>query len=312
MYAGQPRLPAGRGRGGRAMRAHVAGLLGLSVLAAGCAAKPQAELAKISSSDQLTGREIDIYAFPRTYVDLAVPDRDGKIAAVVRQLPYEDFRIAVRPRSALGVRTQVSISKKADSDLIDRAGVEVIDDRAKLVGEVAGIVKGIVSLGSGVLTADFTGAEQPLEELKKFPMTLDTLALMKITPPKDVNPGDPSTWSPHEGLVRYWFGPVSPDAKPVTEGEIAAKRNGLVYAACRELRLRFSIGTARYDYNLFVSDPRYYRFAAFPAKGSIQVHDRCGVSVTSQNPATSSDTAVLLTLINQMNEIKAKLDGLKK
>jgi len=293
------------------MRIRVAGsLISFSMLVAACAARPQAELAYIAKPDDLNGREIDTYAFPRSYIDLPAPDVQGRVDATVRQLPYEDFRIAVRPKSSVGVRTRVSMSKKKNSDLLDQAGVEVIDNRVKLLGEVAGIIKGIISVVPVAMTqAEATTPATP----GKLPTSMNTFALL---PPNEQastsNPDDPATWSVYEQFLRYWFGPVSPDARLVTAEGIALARNGLVYAACREMRLSFDLGSGNnkveYGYNLFVSDPRYYRFAAFPAKGSIQVHDQCGVSVTSTADGVSSDTAVLLMLVNQLNEIKAKLD----
>lgn len=285
-------------------------LVTVSMLAVACGARPQAELAYIATPDDLNGREIDTYAFPRTYIDLPAPDAQGRVEANVRQLPYEGFRIAVRPRSSVGVRTRVSMSKKKNSDLLDQAGVEVIDNRVKLLGEVAGIIKGIIAIAP--ISRTQAESQTPATPAK-LPTSMNTLVLLPANEQASPgNPDDPKTWSTPDKFIRYWFGPVSPDARLVTAGDIASMSNGLVYAACREMRLKFALANAdnqvQYSYNLFVSDPRYYRFAAFPAKGSIQVHDQCGVSVTSTADGVSSDTAVLLTLVNQLNEIKAKLD----
>lgn len=282
---------------------------------AGCGAKPRAELALIQQPSDLNGREIDTYAFPRTYIDL-VPAENGKgVNAVQRQVSYENFRIAIRPKSSTGVRTRVSLSKKSNSDMLDKAGVEVIDDRAKLVGEVAGIVKGIIKLGAGGRAGIL--ASEPLAGLDRLPITLDTLGMLENPPDlPPANRDEPKTWLLHEKLVRYWFGPLAPDAQPVAGGGFVNRIDGLPYAACRELRLVTTLGTNNIPvtirHNLFVSDPRYYRFAAFPAKGSIQIHDHCGASVTSEASAAGSDTAVLLSVINQLNDIKTKLDEIDR
>ncbi len=292
---------------------HLGALLTLSVLVAGCAATPKAQLAYIDDPAQLTGAEIDSYAFPRTIVDISAA-ADTKVSVITRNAPYEKFRIAVRKKDGPGVRTNLNLTKVANSDMLEEAGVQVFDDRVKFIGEIGKIATSLIGLGIRPFAAGPT-----------LPLSLETEPLLRGMPREGAGDvADPAKWKAVNG-VTYWIGPVQPDARVVSGAAIAALDGGIAYAACREMKLDFDISTttgegagltttsSKIARGIYVADPHYFRFVAFPQKGKIKIHSQCGVSVSSEKDDTiASDAAILGAVLTQVQEVKKAADEADK
>ncbi len=280
------------------------GLLLAAALSIGaCAAKPRAELALIQKPGDLNGGELDTYAFPRTFLDLTPAASGTDVQITTRRVSYEPFRIAIRRRDSFGVRTNLNTIKSDNTDIIKEAGVQVFDDRIKIIEDLGKIGTTLVGLG---LTPFAGGGSLEL------PYTMDTLKLMSgLSRAGSTQDTDtPSGWQSIKG-IGYWFGPIPPDALEVNSANVAAVGNGLVYAACREMRLYFA--GDRVVKHLVVSDPRYLRRVAFPQKGKIVIANECGASVTSEkDDAVARDTAVGEAILQQIKALKDAVDARKK
>lgn len=281
--------------------------LRLAVLAAslsGCATLPRADIAFIDQPGDVTGKELDTYAFPRSVLEFAQTEDGSDYAITVVNHSYENFRIGLLRHDSFGVRTNLNLTKVTNSDLLDKAGVEVFDDRIKLIGELGKAAKAVI--GAGVI---------PFAAATSAPSPVDAMELIAPYDNLQNKAGSSYVKLPGEDRIEYWVGPAQPDARFAQKGAFTGLRNGLVYAACREVRLRYKQASA--DKNtiksVYVSDPRYFRYVAFPQKGKVEVHSQCGTSVSSEkDESIASDPAILNAVLDELKGVKDAVAAQKK
>lgn len=308
-----------------ASKRHLLVLMPLLLGVGGCAS-PQAHLSFLNSPAAPIPNQIDSYAFPRTFVDLKAVEGDEIVSMTSRNQPYEQFRVIVARKQQLGVRTNIGLVKVANSDLLAEVGVDTKDERVALIGEVGKLVTGIIPF-VGFSSGDPCSpgvAGQPSDPAT-LPATVDTLGLMIQCGinTQFTHPTDAQNWR-QVGAMRVWFGPLPPDARAAiqsdqTPTDLSGKdySRGIVYAACREMRLNFWVNRKVGDTvkpvevlrSIYVADPRYFRYVAMPYKGKIKVHSICGVSVET-DPAAKPDSSVAIAqaLLEQAKAIQAALE----
>ncbi len=270
-------------------------------LLVGCTTLPRAEIALIEKSSDLTGKELDTYSFPRTIVDIALNDDQTDIVVKVTNKSFEGFRVALRRNDNFGVKTNLNLTKVTNSDMIDEAGVQVVDNRVKIIGEAGKIATTVLALAASSGTGD--------SNLPDLPASFDAMTILANF--KTSSGDDPNVKNDVQGVgkVKYWMGPVQPDARLVVAEEFIKLKNGLVYAACREIKL--FVGD-RQPVSTYVSDPRYFRYVSFPQKGKIKIHSQCGTSVTSERDDTvASDTVVGNAVLDEIKKLKDAIDKQK-
>ncbi|MEO8455371.1 MAG: hypothetical protein ABI454_09435 [Sphingomicrobium sp.] len=285
-----------------------------AVLVSACMASPRAQLGLITDPSQLRYDELDTYAFPRTYVDIAAGEKAGEFTAEARNVSYEGFRIALRRADGFGIRTNLNLTKVKNTDMVQQAGVEVVDNRVKTIEAIGQLATKIV--GSGFIPL----ATGELE----LPVSIDTEPLILNLPRggSQYSKTSPASWEAVRGVqaTKYWIGPIQPDADRVTADRIAGFRSGLVYAGCREMLVIFDAptpatdnqpaGTITVQKSVYISDPHYFRFVAFPSKGDVTIHPQCGTSVAREkDDGTSSNVDVASALVEQA---KALREAIKK
>lgn len=313
-------------------------ILAASTLAA-CAAKPRAQLAFIDAKKPNIRNQIDSYAFPRTFVDIKQSNDDSIASIVARNQTFEDFRVGVATKDDLLVRTNLGLTKVANSDLLDEIGVDTKDNRVALIGDVGKLAIGLLPLvGMAATSSTCTSASASPGTPLEFPLSLDSLLALQLCRVDRSGLGDATdkqNWRQLDGLT-VWFGPLPPDAMPVRSGtpptyaSLNSERykHGIVYAACRELRISFTAnkidekkdpstgksartltptGVLR---SVYISDPRYFRYVGLPFKGKVKIHPQCGTSViTDGSSQPSTDLAIANAFLEQG---KAFSDALKK
>lgn len=293
----------------------------------GCATTARYEMYRVAGPTAFDAKDIDSYCLQATLIRLERPTTDGGEISITpvlvddftagASLPgYQAFKIGMRRSDALGVRTNVNLTKLANSCIPSAAGVEVIDDRIKMLNTVGSIVKTIVPFvfnDSDPLTSDM------------LPLEINTLEAMTVAADGKDRRG-PLTYSGKNGLA-IEFGSVPPDALEKTQLPASRVLNGMLYSACRQTVISFdavhqrtdpqtkakTTEKRRYLKRVAVSDPAYVQFAAFPQKGTISFHSQCGVSVAAdKETGVSSDVAVAEAFVNQAKAIKEALDASKK
>ncbi len=269
---------------------------GISITA--CAATPHATLVLVNSSADLNGKEFDSYALPKTFVDLA-KSSDGKdITVTARNMQIDDFRIALRPNDSFGIKTTLTLTKESNSDLLNEVGSAITDNRVEIITDTAKVATAVVSMLA-------------LDNQVNLPFSVDTQPLLRSLA-RSGSAADgtkPETWPTAAGQpsLKYWVGPIQPDAAPLSSQTLLQYKSGIAYAGCRELKLSFvasvqldGVPTAKnFQKSVYVADANFVRYVAFPPKGKITVHPQCGTSVTTEKDDGSSTSLQIASALAQ-------------
>lgn len=282
----------------------IVAILGLS----GCAVAPTVELSRISKPSDVKGDEIDTFYLRKSIIQIdktgTTKDAEGKpidtleIKSLVSE--HDDFKIGVRRADTTGVRTNLNITKIANTELIQEAGVEVDDKRVELINKVGAIVTKLVPVAFDATQGLQAGA---------LPKTIKTSVLLegngiKRDSVKDVDAADG---------VSIDFGKIPPDAIAIEDFVTPTKMSGLIYSSCRSATIKFAYGEKKYEKTVKINDPRYIQRIAFPAKGKVSFHTECGVSVASEKDTGISTSADIVdALATQGKAIKDAIDAAKK
>lgn len=287
-----------------AMNRHFYLLVALVVSA--CTAVPTVEYNKITKPDDLKGDEIDSFYLQRSIIKI---DRVGKkmtaegveiddVTAVSIPAEFTDFKIAIRRADSVGVKTNLNVTKRPNSDLVSEAGVEVVDTRVDTITKIGSITTKLVPV---LFDAD-KGLEPGV-----LPKLIQTQALLKGLG-RDAKIGVDAS----DG-VTIDFGRAPPDAESIDKLPSNFVSTGIIYSACRQATVSFRFKGNNYKQAMKIADPNFYQRIAFPAKGKISFHSECGVSVTSEKDTGVSTNAVVIdALATQGKAIKDAIDASKK
>lgn len=287
-----------------AMHRHSYVLVALVVSA--CTAVPTVEYNKITTADDLKGDEIDSFYFQRSIIKI---DRVGTkktaegtevddVNATSIPAEFTDFKIGIRRADSVGVKTNLNVSKRPNTDLVSEAGVEVVDTRVDTITKIGSIVTKVVPVAFD--------AEKGLEP-SALPKLIQTQVLLKGVGRAAKEGVDAS-----DG-VTIDFGPVPPDAEGIDKLPSKFVATGIIYSACRQATVSFKYKGNNYKQAVKVADPNFYERVAFPVKGKISFHTECGVSVTSEKDTGVSPNAVVVdALVTQGKAIKDAIEAAKK
>jgi hypothetical protein len=128
----------------------------------------------------------------------------------IASIPIEhtDFKIGIRRADALGVRTNINITKTPNTDLIKEAGVEVIDKRVELITKVGTIITSIIAVPKAAETTLTPG---------EIPKIINTNGLLRTY--KVGREGKQGIDAGHR--VTMDFDPIPPDADSIVNPIIA-------------------------------------------------------------------------------------------
>lgn len=284
-------------------------VIAISIAASGCAVAPTVEYTKITSQVPPTGDEIDAYFFQKSVIKIeqATPKKDAKGTDVpdfsITSVPQEfnDFKMGLRRADPPGITTNLNVTKFENTDLLKEVGVEVTDDRVKLIGQLGTIVKTVAGLP---FAADKSAA--PLH--KTIDVNDVLAAAQKLAAETKTNfdrAAELKDFDAGDG-VSIRIGAVPPDARAVSSLTFPFVYSGVVYAACRAATVSFKSAGRSYEQQLKVSDPFFYERIAFPVKGKVTMHSSCGVSVSASKDTGVSSTAEVVQAVG--NAIKDALD----
>lgn len=285
----------------------------ISVLMA-CNPRPTIELAKITKPGDLKGNEIDSYYLRKSTIKIektgTKKNADGKevddLSITSNPEEYNKFKIVIRPHDSLGVHTNLQITKSSNTDLIQEAGVEVIDKRVDYITKIGTLVTTVV----GALKVPPPPTVTPTPELQpqNLPKTIDVNDLLETNnvyrdPKADV---DAKEW------VTINFGPIPPDARPISDFLSPTVMHGLIYSACRDATVKFKYKDDNYQKKVKINDPRFFQTISFPVKGKVSFHSECGVSVSSEKETGVSTTVdIINALATQGKAIKDAIEATK-
>lgn len=265
-----------------------------------CSVAPTVRYTTINSSSDTTGDEEDFFYLQSSTISIAsIKDPTSKVVTdfSIQSLPIESTsrRLSIIRDDPFYAKTTLNITKLPNTDLIKEVGTDVNDYRVSIINTIGAIIAKV---------AAYTAAVQDINE-SSLPLQIDMTRLISAT-------GRESQVLNDSNGVTIVLGTVPAEAKPVSELP-TNKVNYAIYAACRQATVAFKYGGAVYSKNLKISDPRYFQFVAFPAKGKVSFHSECGVSTTSEkDTGVSTNSEIVDALATQGKAIKDAIDAAKK
>jgi hypothetical protein len=195
-------------------------------------------------------------------------------------------------RSWYGVRTNVSIVKVENTNLVQSITTEVEDKRLEFVKSAAKLVGTAI----GVSPDAAEGGVSP--DMPKIHDLGDLLA--------NASPSDPEKKVEISSLrgIKLTVWPVSSDALDPEKQEPSDLQRLFVFSACRQAEAEVTVDGKKQLLRFAVADPRRIQTVALPRKGQIVAHSECGVSVVPEKVELTSDLDVLEAVISEIRSLK--------
>jgi hypothetical protein len=204
---------------------------------------------------------------------------------------------ALIPDSGFGVTTKLKVTYADNTRLITSVGVEVEDNRVKLIGQIASAV---------IAAAPFFLAGPPVSCdtcPNNLPFVIDPQEYMDSKKEWRETPSDPQ-WE-----YSLAIDPAPTDAVDADTffRDRAKQTNVFPYSACHDavLRLRKKMAPDKpqsFGMKLALRDK--VMTIALPDKGKVDMHTQCGANVTSEKSDTSSTWSLIGEVIKQSVAIK--------
>jgi uncharacterized protein YceK len=280
------------------------------------------------------------YNLQSSVLMLNYADTEKKTAYTIISVPAESelHRYTIEAADWLGfMKTNLQVTKRDNTDLIEKLGFEVQDNRAKIITAI-----GTMSAAAPVLLENGTGQPKSNSDL---PFFFDTEPLLiggtrGDIPRKDIKSGS------YTATIEIKA--VPGDAIPIADfikNKFNKHTDVFFYSACRKATVEFTpppvpavavapaepkeptkgkkatptLGSTQKPavqppeqvVALVISDPNFVQTIKSPGKGSIKMHTSCGADVTAESADIASGTEVLSALVAQAKsykEAKAKAD----
>lgn len=275
-----------------------------ALLLVGCAAAPSVQYRKIIAPDDMHAQLFDTFALQQSHIKItgskdAKSDKLDPASIMITSIPveYGEFKLGVEHADSWGVRTNLNFKKIDNTDMVQEAGTEVVDNRVDLIAKVGGML---------VKAVGFDWATLKPSNLPILVRTQPLLIGEQVG--RDAKAGISVPGATID------FGALPKDARPISQLPLAQKVSAFVYAACRSATVTLVLGDdGRYTKTVKIADPRYFQLVNFPVKGKITTHTECGVSVsTDKDPGAKSGVDVAEALLTQAAAIKEAIAASKK
>lgn len=238
------------------------------------------------------------------YVEPATPDKGIALSSVPVEASGDSYTL--RPVRNLLSTTDLKVTMRPNTTLLQSIGTKVQDHRRDLIQQVASIVRSGAGLAGGP-----GGAPADKPEKIHLPLPIDVTALYLAAPV-------PGAVSFKAGkLANDWtydisFGPKPSDAIETREllRQLRGQASKIVfYAACRSATVTLTAGEGApvgQTFSVTIADPNYVQTVAMPANGSITMHSACGVDTVSEK----ADVATTASLVSEVfTQAKSLLDS---
>jgi hypothetical protein len=269
-------------------------MIGVSAALGGCAL-PTATYTKLTGP--MTETPADTFELATTQLQVkktGVTENDDPIyeVSVIRAGDSKAVFGITPNRKWYGVNTTLSITKVANTPLVDSISSEVEDKRVEFIKSAAKLVGTVIGVGNAAPAAG---------QLDK-PQIYDLQPLLAAT-----NNRKAVTIDIASGL-KIEVDEVPPEAVETSTLPIDELSRVFIYSACRPAKLKVTSNNQDSFIKLAVADSRYVQFVAFPAKGKIQSHSQCGISVLPEKASVTSDIDLAQTALDEVLKLREQLN----
>lgn len=283
---------------------------GLLAVLTGCTVLPTVEYRTIDSPHSMEGMTDSFYR-NSSRIELAVQPT-GEVTIASKPAEHRAEKLGIKARTSWRSSTKVNLTKVENLEIVSAAGIEVTDNTAKAITDYGGAIVKLIGLAVGV---SGKAAETPC--LVPGPAVLIDASASGTY--RGNFPGDPPRLEDigkrdDKGCIRLTLGELPKDAMPASEIPKDTATHNFYYSACREafVEVLAGNGTRAGARTVRVADPSHVQFVQFPAKGTIRMHNECGVSVVTESVAQDNGAAVASAFADQAKAIKDALDAAKK
>jgi hypothetical protein len=283
--------------------------IGVSAALCGCAL-PTATYTKIEIDKPATsvGKETPADTFELATTQLQVKQtgvtEDKKPIYEVSVIRAGDGKVVygVTPnRKWYGVNTTLSITKVANTPLVDSISSEVEDKRVEFIKSAAKFVGTVIGATAGAGAGAAAAAPSPSKDI-------DMPEIYKLQPSFDKNKDRAAvTFTVANGLS-IEVEAVPADAVQASTLDMKDMSRVFFYSACRPAKIKARTNGQDSFIKVAVADSRFVQFVAFPAKGKIQTHTQCGISVLPEKATVTSDIDVAQAALDEVLKLREELN----
>jgi hypothetical protein len=287
-------------------------------LLVGCTLLPEVQYKFIEKASDMKDQADAFYPQQTTVTAKYVEAKDKKVGkddAIETTIElgatpseYRAKKIGIKPVTTWRSKTSINLTKKANTDLMASAGVEVEETLVKNITDYGGALVKVIALAAVAAAS----ADQPC----LVPGGPDVkVNIGDRTPDQNEILADGNAQPPREKCVKVTLGKLPPDAIKLSEMPVGTDSNFLYYSACRDATIsvvQSDVSIQRQQKTVRVSDPLYVQMLQFPPKGSITLHSECGASVQTEKSTGDNMSGVIGALAAQGKAIKDAIDAAKK
>jgi hypothetical protein len=270
------------------------------------------------------------FAFPEEGTGIAKGVNTSKLVITSVPTPIEGRTYSISGTGASenwGVKTELNVTHRNDTMLLQEIGSSVTDTRKQLIADVSSAVVGII----GIFAQTNTPADT--KEGAVVPVGISITKLLetsKCTPRGSVISGQDSMGGIVDCEVTLEGGGITDSAKVVTpylakitigarpsralklsELTFPYKSDSLMYSACRSMSIEVTnkanpnlAGSA----SLRIADQGWVELVKFPEKGKITLGASCGADVVSQDAVLPTAMDYVNASLSSAKSIKDALD----
>jgi hypothetical protein len=286
--------------------------IGVSAALCGCAL-PTATYTKIAEAETSLDKKIpaDTFELATTQVQvkqtgLTKDEKPIYEVSVIRAGDAEAVYGVTANRKWYGVNTTLSITKVANTPLVDSISSEVEDKRVEFIKSAAKFVGTLIGIGDGPGgAAASTSKNIDKADIYKLQDSLDDLDKGKSE--NDLKDRK-ATNIPLANGLSIDIDAVPTDAIETSKLELDKMSRVFFYSACRPAKIKSTINGQDSFIKVAVADSRFVQFVAFPAKGKIQTHTQCGISVLPEKATVTPDIDVAQAALDEVLKLREELN----
>lgn len=284
----------------------------------GCSTIPSVKYRSLTPGSSIEGMA-DSFVLRATALEISAKEaftKTKQMNETTGKLETVDVRevdIAIKPvnREALSARygikglssafssTTVNLVKIQNTSMVKSIGVETDNTIVDSINQAGGVVTKLISLFTGVIGVS---GEGKCIATSKNKYTFDL----------DPSKGSQKFKGESSDCVIVTYGDLPSDARELSKIPQDEKTSLYFFSACRDATVVVKHEGREIKKTFKISDPSHVQAVELPAKGKIEHHSVCGVSVVTEKADTAKPADIVGALEAQGKAIKDAIEAANK